>query len=259
MTSFPNIARAALLSALFVAPVLCAQQPAPPPPKVDPEAMTALKKMGDYLMTLKTFQVTAAVTTDEVLADSQKIQVAKNIDLIAERPNRLRVQINGDQFERYFFYNGTSFTMWAPILKYYATTNAPSTIGELAKKLEEENGIELPLVDLFRWGTPEAETSAITAAKDLGPSKCEGLTCEHYAFRQNGLDWEVWIQKGDFPLPRKLVLTTTDDDARPQHIAVYQWNLAPSYNDDAFAFTPPDDAKKVPLADIRKAKTPTDR
>ena len=51
----------------------------------------------------------------------------------------------------------------------------------------------------------------------LGLSDVGGITCEHYAFRQPGLDWQVWIQLGDHPLPKKLVLTTTTDDARPQH------------------------------------------
>jgi hypothetical protein len=41
-------------------------------------------------------------------------------------------------------------------------------------------------------------------------------TCEHYAFRQEGLDWQIWIQ-GDYPLPRKFVIRTLTDDARPQH------------------------------------------
>jgi len=86
----------------------------------------------------------------------------------------------------------------------------------------------------------------------MGPGEVLGTTCQHYAFRQEGADWQVWIQKGDFPLPRKLVITTTDDPARPQHTAVYLWNLAPSVNDAAFTFTPPSGARKIVLADVGK-------
>jgi hypothetical protein len=73
----------------------------------------------------------------------------------------------------------------------------------------------------------------------------------HYAFRQPGLDWQVWIQRGDFPLPRKILLTTTSDDARPQHTAVYTWNLAPSFNDEAFAFVPPSDFKRISFEEVK--------
>jgi hypothetical protein len=74
-----------------------------------------------------------------------------------------------------------------------------------------------------------------------------GATCNLYAFRQEGVDWQVWIQKGNYPLPRKLVITTLTDEARPQYAATYRWDLAPSFNDTAFTFDPPEDALRVAL------------
>jgi len=94
---------------------------------------------------------------------------------------------------------------------------------------------------------------------DAGPSVVAGTTCEQYAFRQNGIDWQVWIQKGDHPLPRKLVITTTSDAARPQHTAVYAWNLAPSFNEAAFVFDPPPGAERVALAKGAAAAPASDK
>ena len=229
-------------------------QPAPPnsgkPPAIDPEAMTALKKMGEYLRTLDIFQVKTKITKEEVLEDGQKVTFAGTIDLLANRPGQLRVDLNSDRERRVFFFDGKNFTMFAPRLNYYATVAAPTTIKELAVQLEDKYEIELPLVDLFRWGTEEAQISAITGARKIGDSVIDGTTCEHYVFRQDGLDWQVWVQAGDYALPRKIVLTTTDDDARPQMTAEYTWNLAPSFNNEAFVFTPPKDAKKIPLVEV---------
>jgi hypothetical protein len=45
------------------------------------------------------------------------------------------------------------------------------------------------------------------------------------------------------------VITTTTDPAKPRFTSVMTWNLAPSYNDAAFAFVPPKDAKKIALAE----------
>ena len=84
---------------------------------------------------------------------------------------------------------------------------------------------------------------------DVGASEVGGVTCEHYAFRQPGIDWQLWIQLGDFPLPRKLILTTLTDDARPQYSSILDWNLAPSFNEAAFEFDPPPDAHKIVLAE----------
>ena len=203
--------------------------------------------MGAYLRTLTTFQVHAMVSTEDVLDDGQKVQSTQAVNLIAQRPNRMRVEIKDDLQPRTFFYDGKTFTMWAPTTRFYATVDAPPTIVELADQLEDKYDIETPLVDLFRWGTPDADVKDLTSATDVGPAEVGGVTCEQYLFRQEGLDWQVWIQNGDYPLPLKLVLTTTTDDARPQHQSVYRWNLAPSFNAESFAFVAPTDAKKITI------------
>ena len=223
---------------------------AEPASKIDAEAVRALEKMGAYLRTLTTFQVNAAITKEEVLLNGEKVQLASVADLIARKPDGLRLDVTSDKQQRLFQYDGKTFTLFAPRSNYYASVPAPPTIGELASKLEEAYGIDLPFVDLFRWGTPAANLSVLTGATDIGPSEIDGVTSEHYAFRQDGLDWQIWIQQGDFPLPRKLVITTLTDDARPQFVSVYTWNLAPSVDSTAFTFVPPKDAKKIKFADV---------
>ncbi len=218
----------------------------PGDPDIEPEAVTALNKMGTYLRTLTAFQVKADITRDEVTNDGQLVQFSHSTDLLAKRPNKLRAQMTSDRTDRVFLYDGAHFTIFAPRMNFYATVPAPGTIGALADSLDSKYDIELPLVDLFQWGT-DAGASALKSATDVGASDVNGITCEQYAFRQDDLDWQVWIQKGDNALPLKVVLTTLDDDARPQYSATYTWNLAPSYNDDAFAFTPPADSHKIPL------------
>lgn len=225
--------------------------PAPKKADIDPGAMATLNKMGAYLRTLKAFQVKSVQTTDDVLDNGQAIQSGSVVDVLALKPNRLRVEIKSDDKHRLFLYDGKSFTMFAQLVNYYATVPAPPTIGELIDKLDEKYAIEMPLVDLFLWGTPQSdEEKEITSAIDVGPSAVEGTSCEQYAFRQDGLDWQIWVQQGDYPLPRKLILTTLTDDARPRHTQVLTWNLAPSFNDAAFTFEPPKDAQKIAIADV---------
>ena len=195
--------------------------------RIDANAIAALQKMGTYLRTLKSFGVHAMVTTEDVMEDGEKIQRSNVTDLIAVRPNKMRVDIADQRQPRTLYYDGKTFTMWAPRVKYYATAPAPATIGELVDTLDAKFDIDVPFVDLFRWGTPESDVSDITDATDIVPVSINGVTCEQYAFRQKGLDWQVWIQNGEYPLPLKLVLTTTTDDARPEHSSLYTWNLAP--------------------------------
>jgi hypothetical protein len=214
---------------------------------IDPDAVDAVKKMGVYLRSLKSFQVIADVTHDDVLEDGLIVQTNSKVDLLATAPNRLRVEVTADDKHRLYLYDGKNFTVWARLVNYYATVPAPPTTVELFKKVEEKYDIQLPLIDLFKWGTREDDITKIKTAIDVGPATVEGVTCEHYAFHQEDVDWQIWIQLGQFPLPRRLVITTLTDEARPQHSDTLTWNLAPSFNDEAFVFDPPPDAKRVIL------------
>jgi len=224
------------------------QQPAAAPAStVDPDAVDAVKKMGVYLRSLKAFQVIADVTHDDVLEDGLIVQTNSKVDMLTATPDRMRVEVTADDKHRLYLYDGKNFTVWGRILNYYATVPAPPTIVELFKKADEKYDIDLPLIDLFKWGTNGDDINKIKTAIDVGPATVEGVTCEHYAFHQENVDWQLWIQLGQFPLPRRLVITTLTDEARPQHSMTLTWNLAPSFNNEAFTFDPPPDAKRVLL------------
>jgi hypothetical protein len=215
---------------------------------IDADALTALKSMSGYLRTLKAFQVKAVVTRDDVLDDGQLIQFDTHVDLLARMPDRLRVEVTSSRQHRLYFYDGKNFTLYAERVNYYATVPAPPTIGKLSDALHDKYDLDLPLEDLFLWAGPESKIGDITGAMDVGPAEVGGITCEQYAFRQPGLNWQIWIQQGDFPLPKKLVISTLTDEARPQYSSVLEWNLAPSFNEAAFQFDAPSGAQKIVFA-----------
>jgi hypothetical protein len=216
---------------------------------VEPGATLALEKMGAYLRSLKAFQVEAATSTEEVLEDGQKVTFEGTLNAVVRMPDRLRVSVNSDRRDRLYLYDGKDFTLLAQRVNYYATVPAPATIGKLAEMLDTKYGLGLPLEDLFLWGGEQS--LGLTGAMFVGPSQVNGISCGQYAFRQDGLDWQVWIQMGDFPLPRKMVLTTTTDEARPQYTQTLTWNLAPSFNDAAFTFVAPKGAGRVVMPAIK--------
>jgi hypothetical protein len=241
---------AVVLTCAALAVPIHAQQRTSPPPSVDAGAIKALNSMAVYLRNLKSYEVESVATTDEVLDIGQTVQYASTITFLVQMPNKLMADQTSDRAERRYVYDGKTFTLWARRIGYYATVAAPPTVPQLDDMLQDTYGIELPLADLFRFGLPRWNAADIKSAIDLGPAEVGGATCEHYALRQDDVDWQIWIQKGDHPLPRKLAITTTTNPARPQHSAVFTWNLAPSFNDAAFTFVPPAGVKKIVLAPV---------
>jgi hypothetical protein len=220
---------------------------------VDPAAIQALKDMGAHLMTLKRFQVSTEVTGERVLADGQKLQHTATADLDALRPNKLRVRMQSARAERDLIYDGKIVTLYAPAQKYYSTVDFAGTIGDLIDRLEERYAVQLPLSDLFVFGTPAAQFDRIESAMNAGQDFIGDDLCDHYAFRSGKLDWQIWITAGGKPLPRKIVITHRADEARPQSVTLIDWNLKPTFKDSVFKFTPPQGASKIEIVP-RKAK-----
>jgi hypothetical protein len=238
------------LALAFAAPGLQAQTAGNP---VDPAAVQALRDMGAQLQSLKRFSVATTLTGERVLVDGQKLQHTATAEMDVARPNRLRAAMRSARSDRDLFFDGKTVTLWTPAQKYYASVPFTDTLGDLVERLSERYGIEVPLSDLFVWGTPAAPLDKIESAMNAGQDFIGKDLCDHYAFRQGQIDWQVWITTGGKPLPRKLFISNRADEARPQSVSVIEWNLKPAFSDAVFRFTPPKGATSIEILP-RKAR-----
>jgi hypothetical protein len=219
-------------------------------PAREPEAIAALDKMGRFLRDLKTFSLTAQTATDEILDTGQKLQFGGTLNIHVQAPSRLRIDVASDLRDRQYFYDGKSVTLFGQRVNYYAEFPAPPTIRETLEVADERYGLEFPLADLFFWGTDKAGVSEIQQAIHVGEARVGDSECEHYAFRQKDVDWQVWIEKSQTPLPRKLVITTKTERSQPQYVAVLHWNLQPKLDATVFTFAPPKGAMKIAVQTV---------
>jgi hypothetical protein len=218
---------------------------------VDPASIQALKDMGAHLQTLRRFEVSTELTGERVLADGQKLQHTAVADMDVERPNRLRAWMHSARSQREIIFDGTTVTLFTPAQKYYSTVEFAGTIGELINRLEDKFGVQIPMSDLFLWGTPAAPLDKIESAMNAGQDFIGEDLCDHYAFRQGNIDWQIWITAGSKPLPRKVAITNRGDEARPQSVSLIDWNLKPTFKDSVFKFTAPKGATKIEIVPVK--------
>lgn len=249
----------ALLFSVVVATAVPAHAQAETGPALEPEAIAALNRMGSYLKTLKTFSVKGAATSEEVLPQGLKVRYDAGSTMEVVRPDHVRAEQTSDRRHRRIVYDGKTFSVYSKSSGYYAQAPATATIHQLADKLKSEYAVELPLLDLFAWADEKAERPQLQLARVVGLATIRGVACDQYAFRQGGADWQVWIQRGNQPLPRRLVVTATGSEARPQYTADYDWTLNPQIADATFKFTPPPGAVSVPLARVKEIAVPPRR
>ena len=244
-----------LLGMLFFAPPLQAEEkpPATQESVRNERVIQRLTSMGQYLRTLKVFAIHADILNDEVLDNGQKLQFAGVADYLVQTPNRLRLEVKNDHRYRIYTYDGKTLTQYSPRLKYYASMDIADTIGQMMMKVKEKYDLEMPLADLFLWGTDMADTKDIKEAAFIGVEQMNGHDSEHFAFRQEGVDWQIWIQSGDKPLPDKLVVTATDEPSQPSYVSHLKWNLTPKIQNKDFTFTPPKGAMKIDIVSVLPA------
>ena len=236
---------------LLLAPLALYPAPAAAQDAREPAALAALDRMGAALRAQQGLNVHSEVTAEDVLTSGQKLQYGGTVDIVARRPDRIRMTQKMGTSERVLYFDGKNLTVASPGLGYYATAQSPGTIKDMLTIAEDRYGLEVPLADLFAWGTDPAMAAKLTSAMSAGEETIGGQMCEHYAMRQQGLDWQVWIRKGDNALPCKLVLTKTSDPSMPQFSAVYSWSDQPPPEGDAYSYVPPPGARLIGLGELR--------
>jgi hypothetical protein len=239
-----------MLGLLLAGPAAQAQTAATaatPANPVDPSSVQALKDMGAHLQSLKRFRVSTELSGERVLADGQKLTHSASATMDVARPDRLRATMRSPRSLRVLYFDGTNATLYTPALKVYSTVELDDTLLGLVEKLENRFGIEVPLSDLFTWGTPAAPLDRIESAMNAGQDFIGDDLCNHYAFRQGKVDWQIWITAGAKPLPRKVVITNRSDEARPQSVSLIVWDLNPGFNDAVFRFVAPKGATQAQI------------
>jgi hypothetical protein len=225
---------------------------------IDEHAIATLARMADYLKTLDTFRIHSESSKDEIVDTDMKIQKNASGDITVRRPDRLRAHVRGDDQDLEFFYNGQTLTVFSREKNYYASTPAPPTLARTLDATRARHGIEMPLADFIQMASGEDLRQSITRAGYIGTSRIDNVECDHVALRQADVDWQVWIEKGQTPLPRKLVITTKTEPTQPQYIARLTWDFAPTTDDSLFTFTPPPNAVRIMFA-RKKAEDETER
>jgi hypothetical protein len=216
------------------------------PAGIEPQAEKLLRRMSDYLASRQQFTLKAESTLEVVLTSGQKLQYDSPATLMVSRPNRLRAHRKGDLANQEFFYDGKTLTLYNPRENLYATTAAPPTIDAMLDFAREKLDVIAPGAEFLYGNAADRMLKETTSGFVVGPSVVGGVKSTHLAFRGAEVDWQIWIEDGNKPLPRKFILTSKKVTGEPQFsVLVRSWDLTPKLTNREFTFVPPKGAKKI--------------
>jgi hypothetical protein len=232
--------------------------------RIEPRADELVRKMSDHLASLRSFRVDSAVVDEKVAKDGQKVQFLSSSKVAVRRPDRLRSDRLGPESDVIFRYDGKQISVYGKRTGFYATGAAPARLDEAIDTTRERYGIEAPAADLLVSQPYAVLMEDVTTGRYIGLEPIDGANCHHLAFQGTETDWQIWIQDGAQPVPRRYVITSKKVMGAPQFAASLSgWEQNVALADDLFAFHPPAGAKQIDfiapeqLRDKRPAKMPS--
>jgi hypothetical protein len=244
-----------MLGALLVACALGGALGASPqearPRLVEPRADQALRAMCERLAGLSRFAFEAEETFDEIPDGEPRMQLTNVRRVAIERPNRLAADAHGDTLNRAAWYDGKTATLLDKAHNTYGQIEVPPTIDAALDYMAERYGIVAPLEDLLYSDPYEVLTESVLYGRYQGLHRAAGVLCHHLAFVQDTIEWQIWIDAGDDPLPRKFVITYVHEQGEPQYSAILRkWHLDPAFPEALFTFHAPPGAEQVEVGGL---------
>jgi len=180
--------------------------------------------MSDYLGSQQTFSFDYDASLDVVTDEGQTLTIASSGAVAMERPGKISATRDGGFASVAFSFDGTTLTMLNKDEKVFAKADVPGTVEHLIDELRDTYHRPLPAADLLLPDVQGALEPLFTDVKDLGSGVIHGIECDHFAFRTEVADMQIWIAHGDAPYPCRYAITTKQVDGSPQYVLdVYDW------------------------------------
>lgn len=218
------------------------------------EATKIVRSLEKHLSGKSRLVYETELTSDVILDNGQKIQIAGTTHVYFKRPNQLLVKLETESISRLIYHDGEQLTIIAPNEKYYGLIEARSSSVEALMRAAQNYGLEIPLVDLIGWGAKGGQALDVESAVYIGESQLQGKTVDHWAFRGPKLDWEAWVTQGDDPLPLKISTVSYHAYGQPRFTATIKWNDRTSLSDNLFTPKMDKDFRKIPFKKLKPAQ-----
>jgi hypothetical protein len=214
---------------------------------IEPDAEKILRAATSYLAGLETFTADYDVDTEVVDATGQKLQYSASGSIAVERPGKAHITRKGAFIDAELIFDGKMLSLFGKKANVYAQIESPtSDIDGAVAELRAATGIDAPAADFLVADPYAALADEVERGVHVGTGVIGGVECDHLAFRNPRVDWQIWIQKGDRPLPLKYVITTKWIAGAPQYALRFRnWDVAPALDAKTFSFSPPADAKRL--------------
>lgn len=216
-----------------------------------PEAARAkgdamLKEMSKNLSSMQAFAYTADEQRQNPGVGGAKADRRATRQVIVRRPNNLAFTGMGTNGETAGWYDGKQITLVSHRDKVWARGPMPPTLDEALDYLADEYDVQMPTADLLYSSPYDAFMTKDTTGGWVDTQKIGDRTCEHLAYKQPVVDWEIWLTT-DRSLPCQLKVTYKENPGQPTTTVTYHGMQTPQITDETFKANVPGDYQRIKI------------
>jgi len=213
---------------------------------VSEEADSILRSMSNYLGSLKSFSYDFDVDSEVILSTGEKLQISASGTTKVRRPDGIYFFLHSGNGSGEIYFDGKSINLYGKGQNTFYRMESVGTIDDAIDNWRFEVGVAAAGADLLFADPYEILIDGVESAEYMGTGVVGGIEGHHLAFRQQDVDWQIWIQTGETPLPLKYIITTKWMTSAPQFsLRLRNWNVDPDFGNEIFHFTPPAGATRV--------------
>jgi hypothetical protein len=220
----------------------------PPKSAISEDVSAAVAQMGNSLRA-DAFSFHARTLRVYVERSGQPLHIGHTINVVVRRPDRLAISVTGDDGPSRLYYDGKTVTLLGVEAKHYSTIPVPNTIQGMLETVMGKLGVDFPLADFLTDAPDKSFMSGVTSGREVNTVTIDGVACRHLLFTQPpGIELELWIEKTDKALPRRLIVTYRSQPGEPSFVAEFSdWNFSVHPTDAEFTFQPPEGYTQIEL------------
>lgn len=214
--------------------------------KQDAKAIEVLKQMAAYKATLDKVVITGVTLADAGLGAGLIVSNSEEISVSLNRPGSLRInRFDGETNKGLYFHDGL-LTVYSSASMLYAQADIPEEIDAAMEFALVELDVEAPVMDLiYKDAAARLLGSNETILYLTDKSRVGGTNCHQIAIRGAEVDVQLWIEEGDRPVPRRIMITSKWEGGSPRFTANLDWDTNPEFEQGYFEFQAPEGATKI--------------
>ena len=216
----------------------------------DAKAIQVLKSMDAYTNSMDKFVIKAESYLDASIGEGLIVSNPYETTVSVVRGISLHSVSKSGLYINEIFLNKGALTVYSGERKYYTQAEVPKPLDAGLLFALEELDVETPLLDLLilnsldKLVTPRVEVFYVT-----GEGSVRGVDAHHVLLSGPLADLQVWIAKGDKPLPIRTMMTYRYGEGMPRSEVFLNWREVDAFDKSEFVFVAPEGATEIDFID----------